>query len=120
MNNEKRYTELTENERIIFNSIEEITNHLNDDIDNPVSLSFYLWKMGIDDPQAKEKIIQSTLKLILNSKDPLSLTKQDFTNEFKTISELFETGNSYIITYVLKWIGLNVSPIAYTISQNIE
>ncbi|GAO99304.1 hypothetical protein [Fructobacillus ficulneus] len=120
MNSEKRYFELTDNEKILLNSIEEIANHLKDDIDNPVSLSLYLWKMGIDDPQAKDKLVQSTLKLIINSDNPLTLTKQDFADEFKIISELFETDNTNIIIYVLTWIGLNISPIAYAISQNIE
>ncbi|GAP03378.1 hypothetical protein FPFC_061010 [Fructobacillus pseudoficulneus] len=120
MNSEKRYFELTDNEKIVLNSIEEITNYLKDDTDNPVSLSFYLWKMGIDDPQAKEKLIQATFKLIINSKNPLNLTKEDFSYEFQKISELFETNNTNIIIYVLTWIGLNISPVAYAIAQNIE
>lgn len=119
--NSKQYAQLTDNEIILFNAIEEITNHLKDDQDNPVSLSLYLWKMGIQDPLAKDKIIQSTFKLIVESDNPLELTEQDFSKEYSQISDLFlesKTSKNMII-YILTWIGLNVSPIAYAISKNI-
>lgn len=117
-----RYDTLTDNERILFDALQEISIKLHDSNDNPVSLSLYLWNLGIDDPEAKDKLFRATIKLVLATADPMELTVSDFQTEFSEISAVFSKidNDTVWINYIVSWIGLNLFPAAYPVAQNLS
>ncbi|MDF7627587.1 hypothetical protein PUF88_06670 [Lactobacillaceae bacterium L1_55_11] len=117
----ERYYKMTDNEQILFNSLSEIALKLNDDNRNPVSLSLFLWEMGFDDPDAKDKLFKAAMAVVLNSDNPLELRRQDFYREFAKVSDEFTDPDKdkILIQYILRWFGLNYTPILYTLADNM-
>ncbi|MDF7627588.1 hypothetical protein PUF88_06675 [Lactobacillaceae bacterium L1_55_11] len=119
--NANRYKNLTAYEKILFNSVDETAIKLGDSKRNPISISLFLWKLGIDNPKAKDKIIHATLQIVMNADDKMSLTALDFARKFAQLYDVF-TGtekDTDAVIYILTWMGLNGFIHVYAVSQNI-
>ncbi|CAH1851661.1 hypothetical protein [Convivina praedatoris] len=120
--NESSYKNITANERILFDALQEVAIKLEDSNENPVSLSLYLWDYGIRDPEAKSKLIKATIEVILSAKDSMKLTLADFHSQFsKVIDGLSDVEEErQFIIYTVTWIGLNIFPSAYPVANNLD
>ncbi|CAK8054756.1 hypothetical protein [Eupransor demetentiae] len=109
-------------DEVLFQSLQEMTEKLNDSSENPVSLSLHLWQMGIRDAEAKDKLMHETTKLVFSGRDPLTLTYMDFHRAFaklypNTFNDPKKDGGD--IRYILTWIG-RIMPRVYPVAKNIH
>lgn len=115
----KKYNEGRLN--LLEQALKELSFRLNDSISTPASLSLFLLSIGIDDPLIKNQICDATVDLVLNSKQPMALTLNDFQARFSAISPAFsktDIDEGYIL-YIVTYIGLYITPAVYPVAKNL-
>lgn len=86
---------------LLRDALDEIILYLHDDIDNPVSLSFYCYSLGVRDKDIKSKLIRKAFDILSHSKNLDEMKIDDFKRGFEEESKHLDSNMT--AAYILSW-----------------